>query len=93
MAMNLMVKLAIPVIGKVLLGNNWQSAINKVSELASDTTMSGKEKWAVVEQMLIDAGMKTASIVVELAISLVLNYCANAGLVRLDENGKIVGAS
>lgn len=91
--MNLMVKLAIPVIGRALLGNNWQSAINKVSELASDTTMTGKEKWAVVEQMLIDAGVKTASIVIELAISLALNYCANAGLVRLDENGKIMGAS
>lgn len=91
--MNLMVKLAIPVIGRALLGNNWQSAINKVSELASDTTMTGKEKWAVVERMLIDAGVKTASIVIELAISLALNYCANAGLVRLDANGKIVGAS
>ncbi|MCB1826663.1 MAG: hypothetical protein KDJ54_19595 [Candidatus Competibacteraceae bacterium] len=90
--MNLIVKLAIPVIGKALIGNNWQSAIDKVRELASDTTMSGKEKWAVVEQMLIDAGMKAAGIVFELAISLVLNYCANSGLIRLDENGKIVAS-
>lgn len=89
--MNTIQKYAVSALGYTLAGKNWPAAIDCVFTLAHDPTLTGRQKFDQVVQMLIDAGVTGLQIVAELVVTLALNYALNGGKIVLKDGKLIAG--
>lgn len=79
------VKFILPKIGQSIAGEYWQSIVQQVKSLGSDSNLTGAEKRERVKDFVLECGADLAGFVLNLAIEVAVAWLA--GQQKIDVGG------